>query len=115
MQLILSRNTDLPKQTIHRDPLPTTLIQIPFHDTLQRVKTYTVVLCHGYDFICSIVSNRFNSSLHAAKEYIPLYNVGQRIDSPQWALEQRCSDLYGLFAEHPESAGMEPKRRVIVY
>lgn len=53
--------------------------------------------------------------LHLAKARTPLYNVGQRIDSPQWALEQRCSDLYGLFTQQPEPAGMEPKRRVIVY
>ena len=60
-------------------------------------------------------TKRGQQVLHIAKQCTPLYNVGQRIDSPQWALEQRCSDLYGLFAEHPESAGMEPKRRVIVY
>ena len=60
-------------------------------------------------------TKRGQQVLHIAKQCTPLYNVGQRIDSPQWALEQRCSDLYGLFAEHPESAGIEPKRRVIVY
>lgn len=51
--------------------------------------------------------------LHIAKERTALYNVGQRTDSPQWALEQRCSDLYGLFARQPEPAGLEPKRRII--
>ena len=60
-------------------------------------------------------TKRGQQVLHTTKERTPLYNVGQRIDSPQWALEQRCSDLYGLFAEHPEPAGMEPRRRVIVY
>ena len=60
-------------------------------------------------------TKRGQQVLHIAKLCTPLYNVGQRIDSPQWALEQRCSDLYGLFAEQPEPAGMEPKRRVIVY
>jgi predicted nucleotidyltransferase len=53
--------------------------------------------------------------LHRAKQQTTLYNVGQRVDSPQWAIEQRCNDLYGLFADRPESAGMEPKRRVILY
>jgi predicted nucleotidyltransferase len=59
-------------------------------------------------------TKRGQQVLHLAKQRTTLYNVGQRIDSTQWALEQRCSDLYGLFAETPESAGLEPKRRVII-
>ena len=59
-------------------------------------------------------TKRGQQVLHTAKERTPIYNVGQRIDSPQWALEQRCNDLYGLFAEHIEGTGMEPKRRVIL-
>lgn len=60
-------------------------------------------------------TKRGQQVLHLAKEHTTLYNVGQRIDSPQWALEQRCNDLYGLFAENIEPAGMEPKRRVIIF
>ena len=60
-------------------------------------------------------TKRGQQVLHLAKDRTPIYNVGQRIDSPQWALEQRCNDLYGLFAEEIEPAGMEPKRRVIVW
>ena len=60
-------------------------------------------------------TSRGQQVLHLAKDRTPLWNVGQRVDSPQWALEQRCSDLYGLFAEQPEPAGLEPKRRVIVW
>ena len=60
-------------------------------------------------------TKRGRQVLHIAKEHTTLYNVGQRIDSPQWALEQRCNDLYGLFAENIEPAGMEPKRRVIIF
>ena len=52
--------------------------------------------------------------LHMAKQRTQLYNVGQRIDSPQWAIEQRCNDLYGLFARQTEAAGLEPKRRIII-
>ena len=52
--------------------------------------------------------------LHIAKARTPIYNVGQRIDRPQWVIEQRCNDLYGLFAETIEPAGMEPTRRVIM-
>ena len=41
-------------------------------------------------------------------------NVGTRIDHPYWLLEQRCSDLYGLFAvDGPEPAGSEPNQRII--
>jgi predicted nucleotidyltransferase len=59
-------------------------------------------------------TKRGQQVLHTAKERTPIYNVGQRIDSPQWTIEQRCNDLYGLFAQALEPAGMEPKRRVIV-
>lgn len=42
------------------------------------------------------------------------HNVGTRIDHPYWLLEQRCADLYGLFAvDGPEPAGSEPKQRII--
>ena len=58
-------------------------------------------------------TQRGQQVLHIAKEKTQLYNVGQRIDSPQWAIEQRCSDLYGLFTKNLEPAGMEPKRRII--
>lgn len=41
-------------------------------------------------------------------------NVGTRIDHPYWLLEQRCADLYGLFAvDGPETAGSEPNQRII--
>lgn len=42
------------------------------------------------------------------------HNVGTRIDHPYWLLEQRCADLYGLFAvDGPEPAGSELKQRII--
>ena len=41
-------------------------------------------------------------------------NVGTWIDHPYWLLEQRCADLYGLFAVGgPEPAGSEPNQRII--
>lgn len=41
-------------------------------------------------------------------------NVGTRIDHPYWLLEQRCADLYGLFAvAGPEPAGSELNQRII--
>ena len=59
-------------------------------------------------------NGRGREVLHLARDRFPLYNVGQRIGHPQWAVEQRCNDLYGLFAEKTEPAGQEPKRRVII-
>ena len=59
-------------------------------------------------------TKRGQQVLHLAKDRTLIYNVGQRVDSPQWVIEQRCNDLYGLFAQALEPAGMEPKRRVIV-
>ena len=52
--------------------------------------------------------------LHRAKKELQLFNVGQRVDDPFRQTEQRCDDLYGLFAETIEPAGREPKRRVII-
>ncbi len=59
-------------------------------------------------------NSRGREALHLAKEHTTLYNVGQRVDSPQWAIEQRCNDLYGLFAASVEPAGQEPKRRITI-
>ena len=60
-------------------------------------------------------TQRGREVLRIAKARTPLYNVGQAVDSQQWALEQRCSDLYGLFAEVPEPAGAEARQRVLVF
>ena len=58
-------------------------------------------------------TKRGQQVLHTAKARTPIYNVGQRMDSPQWEIEQRCNDLYGLFAEEIEPAGQESKRRIV--
>ena len=39
-------------------------------------------------------------------------NVGERQDHPYQLLEDRCGDLYGLFAQTPERPGIEATRRV---
>ena len=40
-------------------------------------------------------------------------NIGEKIDHPWQALENRCDDLYGLFTrERPASAGIAEKRRI---
>jgi len=42
-------------------------------------------------------------------------HVGEAVDDPYWDLEQRCDDLYGLFAVSPTPAGGESKRRVYIH
>lgn len=39
-------------------------------------------------------------------------NIGEKIDHPYQQIENRCGDLYGLFAATPEPPGEEAKRRV---
>lgn len=52
--------------------------------------------------------------LRKAMETGLFYNVGQKVDDPFWDLEQRCADLYGLFAlDCPEPPGNESTQRVI--
>lgn len=52
--------------------------------------------------------------LKLARESGNFINIGQRMDDPWQAVEDRCSDLYGLFAaDTPEAAGLEQKQRVI--
>ena len=51
--------------------------------------------------------------LKQAKLLIPCVNAGEIPDSPYWALEKRCADLYGLFrVDGPEAPGAEEKRRI---
>lgn len=51
--------------------------------------------------------------LNAHKDSGTLLNIGQRVDHPCWELEQRISDLYGLFSlEAPDAPGQERSRRV---
>ncbi len=43
-------------------------------------------------------------------------HTGEAADHPYWELEQRCSDLYGLFCvKGPEPAGQERRQRVIFH
>ena len=63
---------------------------------------------------CLGFTDRGRQALRLAKERTAIYNVGQRVDHPYWTIEQRCNDLYGLFAKHPEPAGQEPNRRILI-
>ena len=42
-------------------------------------------------------------------------NIGQRMDHPYQQLEDRCSSLYGLFSENPESPDAESAYRVFYH
>ena len=53
--------------------------------------------------------------LKLARQHGEFPNIGQRLDSPYQALEDRCSDLYGLFADAPEAPGREQNYRVYYY
>lgn len=51
--------------------------------------------------------------LKIARQTGDLPNIGQRLDSPYQQIEDRCGDLYGLFAaDGPEMPGAEARRRV---
>ena len=51
--------------------------------------------------------------LNTARETGSFLNIGQRAADPWQALEDRCGDLYGLFAlGKPEAAGREQKQRI---
>ncbi len=51
--------------------------------------------------------------LKTAKAVGSFVNAGEAVDSPYWALEQRCGDLYGLFArDGAEPPGSEARRRI---
>ena len=53
--------------------------------------------------------------LKSARESLLLPHTGDRVEDPYQLLEQRCDDLYGLFAVNaPECAGTTAKRRVYI-
>ena len=58
-------------------------------------------------------NDRGRNLLKAAKKAASYRNAGEMTDHPYCALEQRCGDLYGLFATgEPESPGAEDQCRV---
>jgi hypothetical protein len=58
-------------------------------------------------------SQRGITALKAAREEALFPHTGEKIDHPYQILEQRCDDLYGLFATTLEPAGLANSRRVI--
>ena len=60
-------------------------------------------------------NHRGRAVLKDAKKTGVYRNAGESYDHPYWELEQRCGNLYGLFAANtPEAPGCESKRRVYV-
>lgn len=60
-------------------------------------------------------NHRGRAVLKDAKKTGVYRNAGESYDHPYWELEQRCGNLYGLFAANtPEAPGCEGKRRVYV-
>ncbi len=57
------------------------------------------------------LNERGRAVLKQAREKAWLPNIGERIEHPYQAIEDRCDALYGLFAEAPEAP--EPKYRII--
>lgn len=73
-------------------------------EILEAPVSYTRVLAFN---------DRGRAVLKSAKQSSLFLNAGEASDHPYWALEQRCGDLYGLFADGaPEPPGAEAARRV---
>jgi hypothetical protein len=74
-------------------------------DDLNTPAPYTRVL--GF-------TDRGRTALRRAKESGVFHNVGEKIADAYQVIENRCADLYGLFAASgPESADAESRLRVI--
>ncbi len=59
-------------------------------------------------------TDRGRLALRRAKASGVFYNVGEKTDDPFQSIENRCADLYGLFAASaPECAGAESRLRVM--
>ena len=59
------------------------------------------------------LSDRGRLVLKAARQHGVFPNAGEKMDHPYQTVENRCTDLYGLFAEDiPERAGLESARRI---
>jgi len=74
-------------------------------EMLERTAPYTRVLA---------MNDRGREILKKARTSGEFPHVGEKMEDPYWDLEQRCSDLYGLFCDDgPEKPGLESKRRIL--
>ena len=59
------------------------------------------------------LNEKGRSILRKARQTGEFVNIGEHRDAPYQLLENRCSDLYGLFAQgSPDPAGQESKYRI---
>lgn len=58
------------------------------------------------------LNNRGREILKKARQAGHFPNAGERQEHPYQQLEDRCGDLYGLFAQAPEKPGTEDARRI---
>ena len=73
-------------------------------EAMEQKQPYTRVLAF---------SHRGRAIVKEYKERCHLINAGEKAADPWWSLEQRASDLYGLFStEAPEAPGQESRRRI---
>lgn len=60
------------------------------------------------------LNDRGRTVLRRARETGAFYNVGQPVEHPWWAVEQRCADLYGLCrVDRPDPPGEEARQRIL--
>lgn len=60
------------------------------------------------------LNDRGRELVRAAREKLRLVNAGERLEEPYYAMECRCSELYGLFAvDRPDPPGQEKNQRVV--
>jgi predicted nucleotidyltransferase len=67
-------------------------------------------------YVRALAANgRGREILRSARETGEFPNIGQPMDHPWQTLEDRCSDLYGLFAQDtPEPPGQESQQRIFI-
>ena len=59
------------------------------------------------------LNDRGREILNTARQFGTFLNIGEETDFPYQTIENRCDDLYGLFAVNsPETAGFTDKRRL---
>lgn len=72
------------------------------------------MLCAPAPYVRVLALNdRGRDILKTARQSGTFLNTGESTDTEYQHLEDRCGDLYGLFAQAPEMPGSERKRRVI--
>ena len=71
---------------------------------LEQTAPYTRVLA---------LNDKGRAVLKQARLHGEFPHIGEAVDDPYWALEQRAADLYSLFcSSSPTPAGQEAKQRV---